>query len=166
MHSSPRNASDDEMFPDEALPNNPTTPHNPAVGLTVDSELSPPNSQTQTRETLGVNSNGKRPLPPSMTSSAPSNSGALGSHQDADTGYQWSMQEDQPGFVWKNTRAREEEVRALDSIVDKGYMIKREFRVPFVRATLLTTDSAIWRPNGCDCGCKDEALKEGIRTLL
>ncbi|EDU40334.1 hypothetical protein A1F97_02654 [Pyrenophora tritici-repentis] len=130
MHSSPRNGSDDEMFPDEALPNNPATPHNPVIGLTGDSELSPPNSQTQTRETLGVNSNGKRPLPPSMTSSGPGNPAAVGSHHDAETGYQWSIQEDQPGFAWKNTRAREEEARALDSIVDKSQMIKLRYGDP------------------------------------
>ena len=125
MHSSPRNASDDEMFPDEALPNNPATPLN--ANLSGVSEISPPNSQSQTRETLGVNSNGKRPLSGGMTqSSATTTLDMSGKNQDAETGYQWSKQEDQPGFEWLNTRAREEENRALDSIVDKGYMIKRE----------------------------------------
>jgi len=159
MHSSPRNASDDEMFPDEALPNN------PVVDLAGDSELSPPNSQTQTRETLGVNSNGKRPLPPGMTSSGPTNPSALDSHQDAETGYQWSIQEDQPGFAWKNTRAREEEARALDSIVDKSHMIKRAFCVPSMLDSLLTRASTIRRSDGRDRGGEDEALKEGIRIL-
>ena len=125
MHSSPRNASDDEMFPDEALPNNPATPLN--ANLSGVSEISPPNSQSQTRETLGVNSNGKRPLSGGMTqSSATTTLDTSGTNQDAETGYQWSKQEEQPGFEWLNTRAREEENRALDSIVDKGYMIKRE----------------------------------------
>ena len=124
MHSSPRNASDDEMFPDEALPN-PATPHN--TNLASVNEISPPNSQAQTRETLGVNSNGKRPLSGgTMQSSATNTLGTGGTHTDPETGYQWSKQEDQPGFEWLNTRAREEENRALDNIVDKGYMIKRE----------------------------------------
>ncbi len=126
MQSSPANvASDDEMFPDEALPNNPVTPHN--SNLAGVNEISPPNSQSTTRETLGVNSNGKRPLSTGVAQAATSNgAGGSGTHHDAETGYQWSKQEDQPGFEWKNTRAREEEARALDSIVDKGSMIKRE----------------------------------------
>jgi hypothetical protein len=113
------------MFPDEALPNNPATPHN--SNLTGVNEISPPNSQPTTRETLGVNSNGKRPLSTGLAQAVTS-SGTCGSgtHQDAETGYQWSKQEDQPGFEWKNTRAREEEARALDSIVDKGSMVRRK----------------------------------------
>lgn len=107
MHSS---ADEDEMFPDEALPN--TT-----------AELSPPNSQggaSRDTSTLSsaVNANGKRPL--SLAQGAP----AAGAHTDAETGYSWSKQEEQPGWEWKNTRAREEENRALDSIVDLGAQIK------------------------------------------
>jgi hypothetical protein len=112
------------MFPDEALPNNPATPHNSNLaGVT---EISPPNSQSTTRETLGVNSNGKRPLSTGVAQASTSNgTGGSGTHQDAETGYQWSKQEDQPGFEWKNTRAREDEARALDNIVDKSSMIRR-----------------------------------------
>jgi hypothetical protein len=126
MQSSPANvASDDEMFPDEALPNNPATPHNSNLaGVT---EPSPPNSQSTTRETLGVNSNGKRPLSGGMAQAPTSNgAGGSGTHQDPETGYQWSKQEDQPGYEWRNSRAREEEARALDNIVDKSSMIKRK----------------------------------------
>jgi hypothetical protein len=133
MHSSPVNASDDEMFPDEALPNNPATPHNTSLNIAAN-ELSPPNSQSQPRDpaslALGVNSNGKRPLSTGLTQSATNILGGGGTHQDAETGYQWSRQEDQPGFEWKNTRAREEEARALDNIIDKGYMIKRNYPLP------------------------------------
>ncbi|KAG9186480.1 hypothetical protein G6011_09588 [Alternaria panax] len=130
MHSSPANAaSDDEMFPDEALPNDPAIPHN--SNLTGVTEISPPNSQPTTRETLGVNSNGKRPLSTGMAQAATSSgTGGIGTHQDAETGYRWSKQEDQPGFEWKNTRAREEEARALDSIVDKGNMVRLRYGDP------------------------------------
>ncbi|KAH6860871.1 hypothetical protein BKA58DRAFT_41096 [Alternaria rosae] len=130
MQSSPANiASDDEMFPDEALPNNPATPLN--ANLAGVNEISPPNSQSTTRETLGVNSNGKRPLSGGMAQAATSNgAGGSGTHQDAETGYQWSKQEDQPGYEWKNTRAREEEARALDNIVDKGSMIRSRYGDP------------------------------------
>ncbi|KAF1943203.1 hypothetical protein EJ02DRAFT_465104 [Clathrospora elynae] len=135
MHSSPGNASDDEMFPDEALPNNPATPHNANLNLASNSnELSPPNSQTQSRDpsslALGVNSNGKRPLSTGMTQLATNLPEGEGVHRDAETGYQWSMQEDQPGFAWKNARVREEEARAWDSIVDKEHMVKLTYGDP------------------------------------
>ncbi len=127
MHSSPSLTAndDDEMFPDEAIPKNPlpnpSTPQHAHSNL-VSSELSPPNSQSQPRDpaTLNLNANGKRPL--SLAQSAASLPG--GTHQDTETGYQWSKQEEQPGWEWKNTRAREEEARALDTIVDKGSQIK------------------------------------------
>ncbi|KAF2131424.1 hypothetical protein P153DRAFT_365013 [Dothidotthia symphoricarpi CBS 119687] len=139
MHSSPDvdlAANDDEMFPDEAQP---TTPHNAAsYALDPTSELSPPNSQGPailprddsigTTIASGVNANGKRPL--SGVATAASTAGVVGTHQDADTGYQWSKLEDQPGYEWKNNRAREEEARALDQIVDKGHQIKNHYGDP------------------------------------
>jgi hypothetical protein len=45
-------------------------------------------------------------------------------YTDQETGYQWSKQEEQPGWEWKNQRAREEEQRALELIADQGAMIK------------------------------------------
>ncbi|KAH7385629.1 hypothetical protein BKA66DRAFT_528109 [Pyrenochaeta sp. MPI-SDFR-AT-0127] len=139
MHSSPslNGNDDDEMFPDEALSNNPnpnpSTPHHPGLSL-ASSELSPPNSQSQSRDpaTLTLNANGKRPL--SLAQTAASMLG--GTHQDADTGYQWSKQEEQPGWEWKNTRAREEEARALESIVDKGIQIKLRYGDPLDASVL------------------------------
>jgi hypothetical protein len=93
MHSS---ADEDEMFPDEALPNNPATPMNASA----------------------VNANGKRPL--SLAQTAP----VQGTHTDSETGYSWSRPEDQPGWDWKNTRAREDESRAVDVMVDLGSQIR------------------------------------------
>jgi hypothetical protein len=119
MHSS---ADEDEMFPDEALSNNlPATPMNASV-QTLAAELSPPNSQgagARDTSTLSstVNANGKRPL--SLAQAAP-----VGTHTDPETGYSWTRPEDQPGWDWKNTRAREDESRALDTIVDQGLQIK------------------------------------------
>jgi hypothetical protein len=121
MHSS---ADEDEMFPDEALPNNPATPMNTSIQNLAAPELSPPNSQgpalPRDTSTLSstVNANGKRPLSLAQT--------AAGSHTDPETKYSWSKQEDAPGYEWKNTRAREDESRALDAIVDQGAQIKRE----------------------------------------
>lgn len=135
MHSSPDMAADDdEMFPDEALP---STPRNAAShALNAGSELSPPNSQGPANLPRGdsfaatiasnVNENGKRPL--SLNPAATSND-AGATHTDPDTGYQWSKGEDQPGFEWKSQRAREEEMRSLDQIIDKGSQIKSEFNV-------------------------------------
>jgi hypothetical protein len=123
------NLSENEMFPDEAL-NNPATPHNNTLTNVAANELSPPNSQSHARDpaitSLGVNSNGKRPLSTGMAHNTEGQGVAGGGHQDAETGYQWTKQEDQPGFEWKNNRAREEENRALDTIIDKGHMIRRE----------------------------------------
>lgn len=121
MHSS---ADEDEMFPDEALPNNnPATPMNASIANLTAAELSPPNSQSAPRDTSTlsstVNANGKRPL--SLAQNV-----QVGTHSDADTGYSWSKQDEQPGWEWKNTRAREEENRALDSMVDLGAQIKCE----------------------------------------
>jgi hypothetical protein len=137
MHSSPSMAADDEMFPDEALP---STPRNATShALATSSELSPPNSQPPANLPRGdsfsatiasnVNENGKRPLSlnPAAAVASETASGANGlTHADPETGYQWSRAEDQPGYEWKCQRAREEEMRALDQIVDKGSQIKSE----------------------------------------
>jgi hypothetical protein len=128
MHS-----SDDEMFPDEALSNNPATPLNASLQTLAASELSPPNSQggpaNGPREasslSSAVNANGKRPL--SLVQSGGTTTAAKEAHTDADTGYSWTKQEDQPGWEWKNSRAREDESRALDTIIDQGAQIKSEY---------------------------------------
>jgi hypothetical protein len=127
MHSS---ADEDEMFPDEALSNNPATPMNASIqNLASASELSPPNSQgapalPRDTSTLSgtVNANGKRPLSLAQTGA----NMPAGAHTDQETGYSWTRQEDQPGWEWRNTRAREDESRALDTIVDQGSQIKCE----------------------------------------
>ena len=135
MHSSPGMAADDdEMFPDEALP---STPRNPASHvLGAGSELSPPNSQGPANLPRGdsftatiasnVNENGKRPLSLNQASTVSTANESGVTHTDPETGYQWSKAEEQPGFEWKNQRAREDEMRALDNIIDKGSMIKSE----------------------------------------
>lgn len=126
MHSS---ADEDEMFPDEALPNNPATPLNASIqNLAAGSEISPPNSQggpaSMPRDTStlssAVNANGKRPLSLAQNGS----NVPVGAHTDPETGYSWTRQEDQPGWEWKNTRAREDENRALDTIADLSSQIK------------------------------------------
>ncbi|KAJ4380486.1 hypothetical protein N0V86_003841 [Didymella sp. IMI 355093] len=136
MHSSPDMAADDdEMFPDEALP---STPRNPASHvLGAGSELSPPNSQGPANLPRGdsfaatiasnVNENGKRPL---SLNPATTTAETGVTHTDPETGYQWSKAEDQPGFEWKNQRAREDEMRALDNIIDKGSQIKTRYGDP------------------------------------
>ncbi|PVH98779.1 hypothetical protein DM02DRAFT_530535 [Periconia macrospinosa] len=134
MHSSPDLAADDdEMFPDEA----PSTPKTAAAfALDPTSELSPPNSQggpslSTTTSTAGLNTNGKRNLPAGASGEAAASNFAPGVvHTDPATGYKWSKQEDQPGYEWKNNRAREDEARALEQIVDKGSQIKRRYGDP------------------------------------
>ena len=148
MHSSPELNEEDEMFPDEAAGDaaGPSTPRHlgsfPGIGPS--SELSPPNSQgplprddnssaTFSGSPSALNANGKRVYGtiPTSSSGAAVESSIL--HEDKETGYQWSKQEEQPGWEWKNTRAKEEEMRALDQIIDKGSMIKSKSAsaVPF-----------------------------------
>jgi len=139
MNSSPELEAEDDMFPDEG----PSTPRN-AASFVLDpaSELSPPNSQggpsTLSREESTafsnspsmLNANGKRLRPPVPTASGSGTAGAeaAAAHTDSATGYQWTKSEDQPGHEWKNSRAREDEMRALDQIVDRGVQIKSEQR--------------------------------------
>lgn len=133
MHSS---ADEDEMFPDEALPNNPATPMNASIHTLTNADLSPPDSQSgpaipRDTSTLSstVNANGKRPLSLAQAAS----SMAPDAHKDSDTGYTWTKQEDQPGWEWRSTRAREEEHRALENIIDLSAQIKS--MSPFERRT-------------------------------
>lgn len=137
MHSSPdlEADDDDDLFPGDG----PSTPRNAAsFALGPTSELSPPNSQGRLpAESLSalaggapsmINANGKRAHPSSVANAAPA--GGAGDktsgpvQTDPATGYQWSSAEDAPGYEWRSNRAREEEARALDAVVDKGSMIK------------------------------------------
>lgn len=131
MHSSPELI--DEMFPDEGEAGGPSTPRNAASFAIGSSELSPPNSQGPSnlpRNDLSaalagspsLNENGKRILAP-----APSTSAEGHLRTDPETGYRWSRQEDEPGWDWKNPRARDEGEKAWEQIVDKGAMIKSGF---------------------------------------
>lgn len=126
MHS-----SDDEMFPDEAAP---STPRNAAAfALNPASELSPPNSQGPSNlprddnlaafpaTPSALNANGKRVHAAAVETTSV---GGTAVHTDSETGYHWSKTEDQPGYAWKNNKAREDESRALDQIVDKAAQIK------------------------------------------
>jgi hypothetical protein len=134
MNSSPELGPDDEMFPDEG----PSTPRNAAsYALDPTSELSPPNSQggpsslahegptAFSNSPSMLNANGKRLRPQVPLASGSGDVGEqTAAHTDSATGYQWTKPEDQPGHEWKNNRAREDEMRALDQIVDKSSQIK------------------------------------------
>jgi hypothetical protein len=133
MHSSLELARDDDVFSgQQARKAEPSTPRNPAsFALGASSELSPPNSQGPSNPARSdgsvagasgspsLNVNGKRIL-----TATSANTPGASIHTDPETGYQWSKREEQPGFEWKNARAREEELRALDAIADKAFMIK------------------------------------------
>ena len=138
MQSSPELAADDEMFPDEA---GPSTPRNAAsFSLDPASELSPPNSQGGPSNVprdesfpaalagtpTALNANGKRIRASAALTSAVGSGNSSAVQTDAVTGYQWSKAEDQPGYEWKNTRAREDEARAMEQIVDRASQIKSE----------------------------------------
>jgi hypothetical protein len=133
------------MFPDEG--DGPSTPRNAAsFALDPASELSPPNSQGHSNLTRddnpsaaaisgspSLNVNGKRVL-----ASTPAATAGENVHTDPETGYQWSKQEEQPGWEWKSTRAREDESRALEQIIDRQSMIKSRFAINLQHGSLLT----------------------------
>lgn len=145
MHSSPEpDMAEDDLFPGDG----PSTPRNAASYALASAELSPPNSQGRFQEESSsasanaggaeppsiINENGKRAHPSSVantaaattttTTSGASDKKAGPVQTDPQTGYQWSSAEDAPGYEWKSNRAREDESRALDMIMDKGSMIK------------------------------------------
>ncbi|KAF1972983.1 hypothetical protein BU23DRAFT_466380 [Bimuria novae-zelandiae CBS 107.79] len=146
MNSSPEleAADDDDLFPGEG----PSTPRNAAsFAAGPASELSPPNSQGRLpEESLSalaggappsiINANGKRAHPSSVANAATPAAGSAGDKKsgptqtDPKTGYQWSSPEDAPGYEWKSNRAREEEARALDVVVDKNTMIRTRYGDP------------------------------------
>lgn len=128
--------SDDEMFPGEG----PSTPrHAPKFPIDPSSELSPPNSQGRFSQTQDdslsalvggaastINANGKRIRSSAKEKTTSEISGGQSGpvQTDPTTGYQWTQPEDQPGHAWRNNRAREDEMRALDMLVDRGSQIK------------------------------------------
>ncbi|KAF2706784.1 hypothetical protein K504DRAFT_493141 [Pleomassaria siparia CBS 279.74] len=145
MNSSPELDAEDEMFPTEAA--GPSTPRHAAAystGINQSSELSPPNSQgptlarddsfsaTFSGSPSALNANGKRVYGtvPTSSSSGPAPVDNSNIHEDKETGYQWSKPEEQPGWEWKNSRVKEEEIRALELIVDKSHMIRTRYGDP------------------------------------
>lgn len=153
MHSS---VELDPSFSQQSQKTDPSTPRNPAnLALGANSELSPPNSQgpsnTARMSAAGVtaspslNINGKRIL-----TGTSANAPGTTVQTDPETGYQWTKVEDAPGYAWKNQRAREEEVRAVDAIIDKSYMI-RSMSTNSCRCRALTRNSTIRRPLGPQC---------------
>jgi hypothetical protein len=177
MHSSPELDAEDEMFPDEAGPDaaGPSTPRNAAAYSLPPSELSPPNSQggvplprdesflTNAGSPSALNANGKRVYGAGGGVGASGGGVVLSAaeggnvHEDKETGYQWVKTEEQPGYEWKNNRAKEEEIRTLEQIVDKSQMIKSRFTAVNAYGLRANDISSIWRPSRSDCP-REEAL--------
>ncbi|KAF2002852.1 hypothetical protein P154DRAFT_124396 [Amniculicola lignicola CBS 123094] len=160
MHSSPELDAEDEMFPDEAAgPSTPKHTAAFSL-QDAPSDLSPPDSQGPANLARGdsvtnfstspsiLNANGKR-LHASVltegfagtatTTTAPAAGtgsstlfalSSVNQQVDPETGYTWAKNEDAPGWEWKNPRAKEDEMRAIDNIVDKGTMIKARYGDP------------------------------------
>ncbi|KAF2447612.1 hypothetical protein P171DRAFT_429235 [Karstenula rhodostoma CBS 690.94] len=137
MHSSPEldAADDDDLFPGHGDGDAPSTPRNAAsFALGPASELSPPNSQGRLPEE-------------SFSALAVANAAPAGGagdrksgpvQTDSATGYQWSSADEAPGYEWKSNRAREEEARALEAVVDKGSMIKTRYGDPLKPSVPMT----------------------------
>ena len=132
---------DDDMFPESGLDAPaPSTPRQSSSHLPPVSELSPPHSQPRTTGTTSLsNTNNNRAaaaldIVSNSTVAATATNGSttkasmvtgvtgqLKVHEP--TGYQWVRPEDEPGYTWRNRKAQEEAMKALDQIVDKDKMI-------------------------------------------
>ena len=124
---------DDEMFPEASLDAPaPTTPRLTSSHLPPVTELSPPNSQSRGAQATAGNARAQAALEivggagvlNGVGSATNLRSGGAGPVKvDESTGYQWIRPEDEPGYAWKNRKAQEEAVKALDQIVDKEKMV-------------------------------------------
>ncbi|KAI9656880.1 MAG: hypothetical protein M1821_003519 [Bathelium mastoideum] len=135
---------DDDMFPESSLDAPaPSTPRQSSSHLPPVSELSPPSSQSRqassstnttsnalAQSALGIASdsamgtaltNGVGPLANTRSGGASAGTGEIKVHEG--TGYQWIRVEDEPGYAWRNRKAQEEAMKALEQIVDKEKMI-------------------------------------------
>lgn len=62
---------------------------------------------------------------PSTTVSDPSASSRTRTHQPS--GYTWERDDDAPGFLWKNRKARDECAKVMEAVVDLDHVIGRRF---------------------------------------
>lgn len=172
MQSSNSASSDDitnDLFPDADKPTTPIA----QTGFPHLAELSPPNSQgvpllgtsAAAAAMMGANVNGKRPLSTIDNSNNSSSGEALpalpslrGGGQTGSTasaqvkthtqsGYSWTKQEDEPGYLWKNKRAVEDANRAWDSLVLKDKRVGSECNLVLAGHIEHTNKRrSIWRP--------------------
>lgn len=69
------------------------------------------------------------PQPASQPLNGPLPTSVLNIRQTHPSGYSWIRDEDAPGFGWKNKKATDDYMRAMDQIIDKDRMIGRKHRV-------------------------------------
>lgn len=135
---------DEDMFPESSVDAPaPSTPRQTTSHLPPVTELSPPNSQSRRVATGAGNaraqaaldilggiggvlngaaeSTSNLPGTGVFQSTASSAAGPVKVHEA--TGYQWIRPEDEPGYAWKNRKAQEEAMKALDQIAEKEKMV-------------------------------------------
>jgi len=144
--------TEDSPMQDSSISNSdseftPQTPHRPTQRLS--SELSPPDSQSRPAESSTLsNTAAKMPLSDSINSNGKriwEHNGGNGANgkgkadprsdtslevivgKDSASGYQWTKDEDAPGYAWGNPKAREEASREFARFPDKDRMIKDKY---------------------------------------
>jgi len=120
--SSSASGSDSEMFPAtriDYVTAQPQTGDMPSYSLrALSSGISPPTSQTNVRRN-------------SDSGEAEPNNIHLSGNGDAEIPASSSKRvEDDPGWVWKNPKAREEYDRSMEVVLDRGFSM-RDFGEPF-----------------------------------
>ncbi|KAF2422368.1 hypothetical protein EJ08DRAFT_653157 [Tothia fuscella] len=132
----------------------PTTP--PSQSLPPPSELSPPNSRggpsapsipfnantgsalagtgSKMPPSTNLNANGKRNwgVKDGRKINGSGNAGngkgqGQGNHVDRETGYEWSSEQDAPGFAWQSKSGKDEYSRAWSAVAEKDRMIKTRY---------------------------------------
>ena len=134
---------EDDMFPESNLDAPaPSTPRPTSSHMPPLAELSPPSSQsrgtgiaasnTKTPTAFDIlsrsgatNGTGAGTTTTTNVQSGPTAGGQVKVHEP--TGYQWVRTEDEPGYAWKNRKAQEEALKALEHIVDREKMVANRY---------------------------------------
>ena len=120
MHSSSSEENDsDAMFPNEQQ----QTRSLPSSGLYQGSELSPPHSQDPPgSDAIGFGNDDAMDL---TTGAAQGTSAFADQFAIANLVSNGDAQKNEPGWAWKNKKARDEYSRALDMLIDKNFSLSK-----------------------------------------
>lgn len=133
MYSSSSEENDSEaMFPNEQQ----QAQDLPSSGLAQSSELSPPYSQDPPgSDTLGF---GNDDIMDTSTGPAPGPSATAEQIPIGNLLSNGNTQKSEPGWAWKNKKARDEYSRAMEMVVDKSFTLSEYFDVTLLAGLKVT----------------------------